>query len=219
MGKRYDVIVIGAGPAGLMAARELEKNKAKYLIIEAKGRIGSPLKCGETTRDETFFELFGHADYPFIKNKISNISFRVKDTEKVIKKNIIMLDKPQFLRWLAEPLDANLMLNTKLEYIRQKLDIMQISTSKGSFNAKLAILAHGTNYKVQKAFDLVKKDVELVPCIGGLFKNTTLDQNTAYVFYDEDMGIASWAFPKDNNNIFNAGAGTVIKKNGKEEQT
>ena len=46
----FDVIIIGAGPAGLMAARELEKNEVNYLIIEAKRRIGFPLKCGEITR-------------------------------------------------------------------------------------------------------------------------------------------------------------------------
>ena len=206
----YDTIIIGAGPAGLMAARELEANKINYLIMEAKSEIGSPLKCGEITRQDTFLELFERTDYPFIKNKISNISFRVKETEKVIKKNMIMLDKPQFLGWLAEPIEDNLRMNTKLEGIYQKLDILQIATSQGTFHSKLVILAHGTQYKVQKTLDLVKKDIELVPCIGGLFENKVLNQKTAYFFYDEDTGIASWAFPKENN-IFNAGAGITLK--------
>ena len=82
----YDVVIIGAGPAGLMAARELEKNNVNYLVIEAKGKIGSPLKCGEITREDTFLELFDCTDYPFIKNKISKISFQIKKTRKVVKK-------------------------------------------------------------------------------------------------------------------------------------
>ena len=69
----YDTIIIGAGPAGLMAAREFEANKINYLIIEAKNKIGLPLKCGEITQQETFLKLFGHTDYPFIRNKISSI--------------------------------------------------------------------------------------------------------------------------------------------------
>jgi len=211
----YDAIIIGAGPAGLMAARELDANKVNYLIIEAKNKVGSPLKCGEITRQDTFLELFEHTDYPFIKNRISNISFRVKNTEKVINKKMIMLDKPQFLRWLAEPIKENLMLNTKLEDIQQKLDALQITTSKGIFQAKLSILAHGTKYEVQKSFKLIKKNIELVPCIGGFFDNTTLQRNTAYFFYDEDAGIASWAFPKDNN-ILNGGAGIILKNKEKE---
>jgi digeranylgeranylglycerophospholipid reductase len=44
--KLYDTIVIGAGPAGLMAARELERNEIDYLILEAKARVGYPVKCG-----------------------------------------------------------------------------------------------------------------------------------------------------------------------------
>ena len=36
----YVVVIIGAGPAGLIAARELEKNNVNYLVIEAKGKIG-----------------------------------------------------------------------------------------------------------------------------------------------------------------------------------
>jgi digeranylgeranylglycerophospholipid reductase len=48
--KTYDVIIIGAGPAGVMAARELEKNNVNYLVMEAKAKIGIPLRCGEITR-------------------------------------------------------------------------------------------------------------------------------------------------------------------------
>lgn len=36
----YDVVVIGAGPAGLSAARELQKGGKKVVILEARDRIG-----------------------------------------------------------------------------------------------------------------------------------------------------------------------------------
>ena len=50
----HDVIIVGAGPAGLMAARELDANNVNYLIIDAKSRIDSILKCGEITRQDGF---------------------------------------------------------------------------------------------------------------------------------------------------------------------
>ena len=102
-----------------MAAREFEANKINYLIIEAKNKIGLPLKCGEITQQETFLKLFGHTDYSFVRNKISSILFRVKGAEKIINKNMIMLDKPQFLEWLAEPIKDHLMLKTKLKRINE----------------------------------------------------------------------------------------------------
>ncbi len=45
--KEVDVLVIGAGPAGSMAAREASKNGAKTLIIDKKSEIGTPKRCAE----------------------------------------------------------------------------------------------------------------------------------------------------------------------------
>ena len=208
--KLYDTIIIGAGPAGLMAARELERKHVNYLILEAKGKLGHPLRCGEITREETFSELFAHKDYPFIRNSTSKISFQINDTQKIVRKNMFMLDKAEFLQWLSEPIKDHLRLETKLLEITRQENFSEIQTSKGVFHAKLIILANGTNYKIQKDHNLVKKNVELVPCIGGLFKNSSPNRDTAYFYYDEDMSMASWIFPKENNTV-NAGAGIILK--------
>jgi digeranylgeranylglycerophospholipid reductase len=42
-----DVLVIGAGPAGSMAAKWAAKSGAKVLMIEKRQEIGSPVRCGE----------------------------------------------------------------------------------------------------------------------------------------------------------------------------
>ncbi|HPV70223.1 MAG TPA: FAD-dependent oxidoreductase, partial [Bacilli bacterium] len=42
--KNYDVIVIGAGPAGLAAAISAEKNGASVLLIEREAKLGGILK-------------------------------------------------------------------------------------------------------------------------------------------------------------------------------
>ncbi len=41
----YEVIVVGAGPAGCLAAKYAAKNGAKTLIIEEHASIGSPVQC------------------------------------------------------------------------------------------------------------------------------------------------------------------------------
>ncbi|MFA5381705.1 MAG: NAD(P)/FAD-dependent oxidoreductase [Candidatus Micrarchaeia archaeon] len=43
----YDIIVIGAGPGGSMAAKTASEHGAKVLLIERKKEIGAPVRCGE----------------------------------------------------------------------------------------------------------------------------------------------------------------------------
>lgn len=43
----YDIIVIGAGPGGSMAAKTASENGVKVLLIERKKEIGAPVRCGE----------------------------------------------------------------------------------------------------------------------------------------------------------------------------
>lgn len=43
----YDVVVVGAGPAGSMTAKWAAKSGARVLIVEKRQEIGSPVRCGE----------------------------------------------------------------------------------------------------------------------------------------------------------------------------
>ncbi|MBX8643667.1 MAG: FAD-dependent oxidoreductase, partial [Thermoplasmata archaeon] len=54
----YDVIVVGAGPAGSTAARYAAMHGADVLLIEKRQEIGSPVRCGEGVS----MEIFRHVD-------------------------------------------------------------------------------------------------------------------------------------------------------------
>jgi len=56
--ERVDAIVVGAGPGGLTAARALRDGGAEVLLVEARTRIGAPLRCGELA-PTSLFELMG----------------------------------------------------------------------------------------------------------------------------------------------------------------
>ncbi len=44
---RYDVVVVGAGPAGSVAAREAAAAGARTLVLERGAVVGEPVRCGE----------------------------------------------------------------------------------------------------------------------------------------------------------------------------
>ncbi len=43
----YDIVVVGAGPAGASTARWAAQNGARVLMVEKRQEIGSPVRCGE----------------------------------------------------------------------------------------------------------------------------------------------------------------------------
>lgn len=49
--KRYDVVIVGGGPAGLSCARELSKSGASVLLLERKKTIGAKVCAGGITWD------------------------------------------------------------------------------------------------------------------------------------------------------------------------
>lgn len=202
--KKYDAVIIGAGPAGLMAARELANKNINFLVIDSKKEIGLPLKCGEGIRRNGFLELFGQDDYDFIKNKTSKMLVYAGETKKILHIDYLMLDRPKFEKWLALPIKNKIRLNTKCEDITKKEDCLEIITDKGKINADLVILAYGCDYRIQEKFGLIKEKPVLVPCYGGIFDNHKLAVDTIHFFIDADNSAVLWIFPK-NKDEANAG--------------
>lgn len=52
MNDRYDVIVVGAGPAGTTAARFAAEGGASVLVLEKDRDVGYPVRCGEAVSHE-----------------------------------------------------------------------------------------------------------------------------------------------------------------------
>ena len=50
----YDVLVVGAGPAGVSAARSAAKSGAQTILLEKNPKIMAVKPCGEATGQQTF---------------------------------------------------------------------------------------------------------------------------------------------------------------------
>jgi 2,3-di-O-geranylgeranylglyceryl phosphate reductase (EC 1.3.99.-) len=61
---KYDVIVVGAGPGGSMAAKTAAEKGLNVLLIEKRQEIGSPIRCAEGVGKKSFKKFF-----PVIKDE------------------------------------------------------------------------------------------------------------------------------------------------------
>ncbi len=73
MRDKYDIIVVGAGPAGSMAARYSAAQGVNVLILEKDRDVGYPVRCGEAASKKGV-EEFIDSDEKWIASHIHNFS-------------------------------------------------------------------------------------------------------------------------------------------------
>lgn len=210
----YDIVIIGAGPAGLMAARNLPSNFS-FLVIDSKKKIGSPLRCGEGVREKEFLKFFKHKNYSFVKNTVSSHEIVYKNLKRIVSVNFLELDRLKFEQFLAEPIKKRIKLNTNCRDIKIKKDYAEITTSKGTIKSKLLILANGANYHLQKKLGLIKENPDLVVGYGGVYKIKDIDKGKFYYFFEKNKYGYLWIFPK-RKDLANIGFGAFNDKNPKK---
>ena len=118
----YDVIIVGAGPAGLSAALHAKEKNLDYLLLESH-RVANSF-------------------YNYIKDKVIYIH---PENEKVLGK--LFLDKclPDKLikKWNETAKELNLKIQ-RVEDIGKKNEHFEVNTNKDTYQTKFVVLAIGT---------------------------------------------------------------------------
>ncbi len=73
MKNKYDIIVVGAGPAGSTAAKFAAENGADVLILDRRNELGVPVQCGEALSEEVLMDLNIDPDPRWALNKIDRV--------------------------------------------------------------------------------------------------------------------------------------------------
>jgi flavin-dependent dehydrogenase len=117
--ERYDILIVGAGPAGSSAAQMAAETGASVLMIERKKLIGEPVHCAEFIPKQLLGELGCNKD--FIVQPVKGMKSILPDNEIVettapglmINRNIFDLALAQ----KAKETGANIWTETRaLEY-------------------------------------------------------------------------------------------------------
>ena len=102
MEHRYDVVVVGGGPAGLAAARAAAEAGAKTVLLEKQPAIMAWKPCGEATSKGTF-ETAGVEPKPYIVLKEAYARVYAPGGKYVeIRELGYSINKSAFLQAMAE---------------------------------------------------------------------------------------------------------------------
>jgi len=220
MKNHYDIIVVGGGPAGSMAARFAAEQGVSVLMLEKDRDIGYPVRCGEAVSEEGISE-FIDIDKRWISTEINNFSFIAPDETEVnipLQGKGYVLERKIFDYALAESAaKAGAEILTRAYVYDLLFDDgkvsgvkVELAGEKKEIKSKIVIGADGVESRVGR-WGGIKTYTDFRDMESGVqvtASNIPVDQHTLYFYFGKEVAPEGyfWVFPKGNN-LANIGLG------------
>ena len=219
----FDVIVVGAGPAGLMAARKAAEKGAQVLLVEKDPCLGAK-PCGEAVSASTFKDAEMQPSPKFVANRVKGFRVYAPDESKWVElmsedlgfDEGYILEKPIFLRamaGIAAEKGVEIWMRSEVTGIERKpnggfkLSLNRMGESL-LVEARFLLGCDGVASIVAKTF-FERKNYEVVTCIQYKMVGCKLDDPSipaVYVGREVAPKGYVWVFPKSEEEA-NVGVG------------
>jgi digeranylgeranylglycerophospholipid reductase len=141
---KYDIVVVGAGPAGSSTALFASGRGAKVLLVEKKRSIGVPVTCGELLNRKAF-EIIDIPEYLIRKELVKEIIYKNDEIFCENPISAVMIDRDHYDKYLASKAVENgstLLINTSVTtYSREREGvILHMKTRKQNLRVACDIL-------------------------------------------------------------------------------
>ena len=224
----YDVIVVGAGPAGSTAALYAAKNGASVLLLDKKKELGSPIQCAGFLPDASEIQaLLPDARLPnSLKNYPYSCVLQRINTQRILSPNCsvkefavrgVVLDRRRYDQFLAEQAakeGVELMIKTRATQVEGTTVETKGIYGKHAIRAKAIIGADGPNSLVAKSKGLSFKPGERETSVALEYqvRNVDIDPDSLEMYFGNNFvpGGYAWIFP-EGEDMANVGLGIRIR--------
>ena len=233
MKDQYDVVIVGAGPAGSIAAKNAAQKGLDVLLIEKRQEIGDPVRCAEGVGKLNLRQHI-EPDPRWICADVKGSRIFSPDGTKVEMAEEVsggevgyVLERKLFDRALvyeAASVGADVMVKTRATGLIIEDDtvcgvkVMHLG-EESNIRSKIVIGADGVESKVGRwaGIDTSLKPSDIETCAQFLIAGIEVDQDYCVFYLGNEVAPAGyiWIFPKGKNQA-NVGIGILGSKSGEK---
>jgi len=215
-----DVVSVGGGPAGTVAAQYSAKNGAKTILFERDPVIGLPVRCGEGI-SKRGFKGYAPMNGPWIVNELSQVILIAPDSQKIqLKTSLVgyILDRSKFDRFLGDKA-----AETGAEIVTEA-NVTNLIFNNGK-PCGVVINRHGKNYEIRGRIIIGADGVEsrvgrwagintltklnnMESAVQVVVSGISINPDVCFLYFGRNVapGGYAWIFPK-NAHTANVGLG------------
>ncbi|MCX6814916.1 MAG: NAD(P)/FAD-dependent oxidoreductase [Candidatus Aenigmarchaeota archaeon] len=218
----YDIVVIGAGPAGSSAAMATAKAGLKVLMVEKRAEIGSPKRCGEGLSKSALGRMGLELEESWVRRTILGASTYAPNGKKITVNykgpEGWVIERKVFDKWLAKKaVEAGARVIAKTDAVSViKKDgkvsgvTLESNGKRWDVQAKVLIAADGVESKIAReaGIDTTLRLVDVASGVQFEMAGVDIDPDRIELYFGNEIAPAgyAWIFPKGKNQA-NVGIG------------
>lgn len=229
----YDLIIVGAGPAGSIAARSAAEKGISVLLLEKDRDVGYPVRCGEAVSKAGVAE-FITPDNKWIASEISKFSLispdesevilEFKDTGYILERRIFDYELARDAARAGAEIQTRTYVNGLLFNNNRVAGVKYIfEGTQREVNSSVVIAADGVESRVGRWAGLQTHiDFrQMESCSQVTLSSIQINSDTCYFYFGKDVAPEGylWVFPKgkDSANIGIGVSGMTGKKKSADQ--